>query len=135
MNKQALSLLFVVFAVSGCAQVGALDNAANTQNPITMNRVFVLQSTYDAAVLVPAASYRALGICAKGIHATLAEPCAERSIVVKLQKADKRAQAAFAALKLFVTAHPGQLGASGLYDAAALAVSQAQAIVATFKTA
>lgn len=127
MRKIAISLTVAV-GLSGCATLPAV----NANNPITMQHVYVLQASYDTAVLAPAVNYRRLGLCAKGVSATLLKPCADRNVVLELQRADRVASKSLSDLRDFVGKYPGQLGASGLYDAAKLAINQAKTIIAVY---
>ena len=69
---------------------------------ITKNRLYFMENTYGVA-LAQAVAYRNLGICPTGTVATLAKPCASRSIVLKLQAADKAAQSALSVARTLQT--------------------------------
>lgn len=131
---KALMATFAAAALlAGCTTVGKI---ASTKD-ISLRTVYTVRAGYDAAFLAPAANYRRLGLCPKidGVEQkpTLAAPCAQRAVVVKLQAADRVAEAALDNLETYVRAHPGEIGASGLYDAAQKAIATAEAALAETK--
>lgn len=97
----------------GCATL-------NTQAP-TLKTVYEIRAAYDAVFLAPAANYRSLGICPN-----VPKPCTDPNILKKLQLVDKKVQVSLDNLEDFTRSHPGDIGVLGLYDAAILAVNEAQ---------
>lgn len=131
-------IIFAALAAVSLAGCGAdaqkfaagVQTLSKVQAP-SLDTVYALENAYDAAFATPVAAYRNLGICPLGTTFTLAKPCADRTIMVKLQGYNRQARAAFAKLEAFVQAHPGDLGASGLYDAAKGIVTTATDFLAT----
>ena len=117
----------VALSLTGCATITKIET---TKAP-SLARIYQLRSSYDAAFLAPAANYRRLGICVPPAKPTMSAPCASRSLVLKLQTVDQKAQHALDDLETFSRAHPGDLGAQGLYDAASLVIKEAEGIVTT----
>jgi hypothetical protein len=91
--------------------------------------VYELRLAYDTAFLIPATNYRRLGLCLGDTKSTFANPCAERAIVIKLQRADRAVQVALDNLQSFQLAYP-TLDASAYIGAATRAISTAQQILA-----
>lgn len=125
MNKLA-AVCCAALMLAGCATVQKLAGTA----PPSLRDVYLLESAYDAAFLVPATEYERLGQCKTGSKSTLQAPCFDKTIVAKLQLADNDVKIALGNLKAFVVANPGDLGVSGLYSAAQAAVATAEQIAA-----
>lgn len=113
--------LVLALGVSGCATFN---------NPISLNQLGAIESGYGLA-LSTAVAYRSLPLCKTGTISTIAAICAQRSIIVKLQRADKTTQAAIAAANSFVLANP-TLDATTLVSAAQSALAGFQAIEAAY---
>jgi hypothetical protein len=97
--RKALAVGMVAASLSGCATFN---------NPITLNELGGLESAYGIA-LTAAVGYRrlyAVSPCHTGSISTLQNPCAQRSIVLALQKADRTAQQAIIAANTFVIKNP-----------------------------
>jgi hypothetical protein len=101
--KRILAILFVGILVSGCTY---------RDNPISRNEVAVIMSGYGVA-LSAAVAYRNLPLCVKGGT----KVCARRSVVVKLQEADKKVQIALIETSNFVKNYP-QLSPAAYIEAA-----------------
>lgn len=110
--------------------IGAIALACVTlAGCVSQAQVDAARAAYDAAFLAPAAHYRQLGYCAKGTAATLAKPCADRTVVAKLQAADAAVASAIANVQSQMLA--GQATNLGVLTAA---VAAAESIVATYVT-
>ncbi|MDQ0391129.1 hypothetical protein [Labrys monachus] len=125
-----LALLALALPLGGCSIVGGI--AAGTTNNISPKAVYTLRNGYDAAFLAPAANYAQLPRCAADAHFTTTAPCSEASVIRQLQKVDKVAQKALDDLQAFVIANP-KLDASALFQAAQLAISNAETAIALYK--
>ncbi len=123
--KKLASLVIVGMLLSGCAtpfgtKVGEVFTTG-IANPITTTQIYNLEAAYGVA-LSGAVAYRERPRCTKTALESISNICARRSIVVKLQDADRKAQIALANLKNFVNANP-TFDASALFDAATTAVT------------
>lgn len=123
--KKLASLLIVGMLLGGCStsfgtRVGEILTTG-IANPVTTTQIYNLEATYGIA-LSGAVAYRERPRCTKTALESISNICARRSIVVKLQEADRKAQIALAQLKNFVSANP-TLDASALLDAATTAVT------------
>jgi len=119
MKRIALIVLASV-SLAGCA-------ALTAQAP-SLKTVYEMRASYDAVFLAPAANYRKLPLCATGVKSSLKALCADTVVIKKLQVADLQVETALDNLEAFSRAHPGDLGVTGLYDAATLAISEAEQI-------
>lgn len=114
MKKLLGALVVVAFALGGCQTASNMGAKLSTMGSnigsflsttsITQDQIDVLRESYDTAFLIPATNYRALGICAKGVSATIAKPCADRAVVIKLQAADNAIEQDFNSVQALVTA-------------------------------
>jgi len=123
--KKLASLIIVGMLLSGCAtpfgtKVGEVFTTG-IANPVTTQQIYNLEAAYGVA-LSGAVAYRERPRCTKTALESVTNLCARRSIVVKLQDADRKAQIALGQLKAFVSANP-TLDASALLDAASAAVT------------
>lgn len=114
-------LVAIVVAVS------FLAGCQSTKNPVSQKNIFEVEAGYDATFLVPASAYSRLPLCAAGTTISASNVCASKSVLGKLQQADRNVQASFTAARNYVTAHP-TLDASAYLTAAILAVSAAEAL-------
>lgn len=121
--KRIFSLLILAPLLGGCL----FDQTVN--NPITTRGVYELRAGYDAAFLAPAAHYAQLPLCLTGHKFTAAAPCAQRSVVLKLQKADQAVNGALDRLQSFTAAHP-TLDARAYIAAAQNAIIEAESLLA-----
>lgn len=112
-----LIALLLVLALAGCATMN---------NPISQNSLANIEATYGVA-LSAANAYRNLPLCKTGTTTSLTNVCARRSIVVKIQSAVTKAQAADLQLRAFVKNNP-TLDASSLISALQSAVAFLQSI-------
>lgn len=114
--RKLLLLIPLALSLGGCAVLTALTGPP-LNNPITGRTVYELRAGYDAAFLIPATNYSRLPLCLTGHKFTATVPCAQRSVLLKLQKADKAVQSALDRLQQFTLANPTLNGAA--YIAAA----------------
>jgi len=112
----------------GCFALAACNPPPN---PATPKGLYEVRAVYDSAFLAPAAHYRSLGLCAAGVKATVAAPCADPVVVAKLQKADAAAKIALDSAKTFILANP-TLDAAAYVSAAENAVSSATQIITLY---
>lgn len=126
----AAALMALAVPLASCSTIKAISSGS--VNNITPKAVYTLRNGYDAGFLVPAANYAELPRCASGVHFTVTAPCSEVSVIKKLQNVDKVAQKALDDLQAFVIANP-KLDASALYQAASLAISNAENAISVYK--
>lgn len=108
--KRLLPLLLVL-ALAGCATV---------RNPVSTTELATIESAYGVA-LAGAVAYRERPRCTKTALESVSNLCARRSIVVRLQQADRQAQIAIGKANIFIQNNP-TLDASSLLQAARGAV-------------
>lgn len=100
-----------------------LAACARIQNPLNVTRLAQTESAYGIALSAAVGYYSVYKInrCTKARPESAMNICARRSVVVKLQQADRSAQIALDAARDFVTNNP-TLDAGSIISAAALAV-------------
>lgn len=106
--RRILLSLFLALALSGCALPGTIGVESGIQNPFNYQRLNAVEQSYKV-MLNFAVTYRDLydrNPCRRGQHATLANICAERAIVVQMQTIVRRGQIARRALSRFVRDNP-----------------------------
>ena len=108
----------------------SLSACASINNPITLNEIGGMESAYGIA-LSAAVAYRSLPLCKTGFTATLTNVCAQRSIIVKLQAANRGVIVAVHAARDFVVNNP-TLDPTTVISTAQRALSGLQAIEATY---
>ncbi len=130
--------LFIAFAaiamLAGCQSIKNVYDAANSVT-ISQSTIDKVMAGYDTGFLAAATTYRELydkNPCHAGQHASTANLCAERSIVVKLQTIDKGVEDALKAAQdqLDACTAAGQSTCSGLgaaYDVLKSTISSAEA--------
>lgn len=121
--RTAVAALFAL-ALVGCQTVGS----PSLPNPVTPKVVYELRLAYTSSVLIPAVAYRNLGLCPGASRSTVANPCAERVIVRKLQAADNKVQVAMLHLESFARDYPN-LDASAYIGSVQRAISAATALL------
>jgi hypothetical protein len=114
--KSKLAALALVAALGGCATLGTVSN------PATPTELATVESAYGVA-LAAAVAYRHLPLCKKG-QSILAGGCAERTVVVQLQAADRNVQRVLANARAFIRNNP-TLGIGSV-------IGEVQAAVSTF---
>jgi ABC-type uncharacterized transport system substrate-binding protein len=116
MKKLLIAALLAV-GLAGCATI---------QNPVNTTRLATVESTYGVALSI-AVAYRNLPLCKTGTTPSLQNICAKRSVIVRLQSADRDAQIALASARSFVKNNP-TLSATSVIGIAQNAVAAFQAI-------
>ena len=129
MYTKNLTRLAAVLAVSA-ALGGCTFFTTGISNPISYNQLGGVESGYGIA-LSAAVAYRNLPLCRTGTIASAVNVCAQRSIIVKLQQADRTAETAIAAANAFVANNP-TLDPTNVIAAAQSALAGFQAIEATY---
>lgn len=114
-------ILILAMALSGCASIN---------NPITLNEIGGMESAYGIA-LSAAVAYRSLPLCKTATVATVTNVCAQRSIIVKLQTANKSVIVAIHAARDFVANNP-TLDPATVIGTAQRAIAGLQAIEAAY---
>lgn len=110
-----IGFLGLLLVLGACA-----SPRVNLSGTVTLNTLYGAQSAYGVA-LSGMRAYKALPLCRTGTTATVLNPCARRSIVVRLQAADRKAIAALRDARTFITRYP-TLDASNVIAAAVTAV-------------
>lgn len=113
--KRIIVASLLALALSACALFQGV------QNPLNANRLAAAESAYGIA-LSAAVAYRSLPLCKTGTTETLANVCARRDVVIKMQAADKIAQVSLKTASQFVRQNP-TLDATSLISAVESAVS------------
>lgn len=114
-------ILFLALALTACASI---------RNPITTNQLAVVESTYGVALSI-AVAYHNTRLCKKTETPSLSNICAQRAIILKLQAADRQAQAALVKARLFIRNNP-TLDAFAVIQAAQDAVDLFRGIEAQY---
>ena len=110
--KRFLAIGLIALSLGACATI---------KNPITNSQLATIESSYGV-VLSGAVAYRNRPRCTKTALESVSNICARRSIVLRMQAADRTAQVALGRARAFVTNNP-TLDASSLLQAAQDAVS------------
>jgi hypothetical protein len=110
--KKIILALTLSFALAACATV---------KNPINNTQLATIESAYGVA-LSGAVAYRNRPRCTKTALESVSNLCARRSIVLRMQAADKQAQVALGRVRIFIRDNP-TLDASSLMQAAQDAVA------------
>jgi hypothetical protein len=122
--KKLLIAAVMALALAGCA--GKMPSL-NLSTDVTLNTVQGVQASYGIA-LSAERTYKSLPLCLTGTKATVLNPCAQRSVVERLQAADRKAVAAIRDMVQFVQKYP-QVDATNAIQAAATAVTNLQNII------
>lgn len=107
-------------SLAGCGTTGLFSSI---QNPVNLNSLSSIESTYGVALSV-AVGYRRLPLCTLANPLSVSNVCAKRSVVLQLQSADQKAQIALSAARSFAANNPSLSAAS--------IISTAQTAVSTF---
>jgi hypothetical protein len=94
----------VTIAVLAALSLGACSTL-NIGGQVTLNTIEGIESSYGL-LLNAENTYKALPLCLTGTVPSLTNICAKRSIIVRLQAADKIANQAVNSLEAFVKANP-----------------------------
>jgi uncharacterized protein YceK len=108
----------IIIALTLALSLGA---CATVQNPINSTQLATIESAYGV-VLAGAVAYRNRPRCTKTALESVSNLCARRSIVIRLQDADRQAQIALGKARVFTANNP-TLDASSLLQAAQAAVN------------
>ena len=122
--KRIIGILILGLALTGCAAFGSI------KNPITADRLAAIESSYGIA-LSAAVAYRNTRLCKKNEQATLSNVCAYRSVILKLQAADRVAQRSLIDARKFIRENP-TLDAFSVINVAQQAVTTFQTIQAEY---
>lgn len=134
----AAAIALVALSLGGCAGFGdkikALSDisALSVKNPVSAQNIASVESAYGIALAAAVAysdRYREGHRCTTTRLESASNLCARRSIVIKLQAADLKAQDAIAAAKAFIERNP-TVNAGSLIDAAQTAVAAFRNITA-----
>lgn len=116
--KKLIGIILAGFVLTACSLLPIPLGAVS--NPLGPDQLATIEASYGVA-LAAAVAYRNLPLCKRSRPFSATNICAKRSIIVKLQAADRKAKTAIIAARAFTTEHPF-LDASALIDAARQAV-------------
>jgi len=122
--RKLLILAAVGLSLGGCATGPKL----NLSSSVSLNTIQSVEAAYGIA-LSGERAYKAIPLCKTGTVATVTSPCAQRSVVVKLQAADLKAISAMKKANTFMKAYP-TVDATNVISAAATAVGDLQDLLA-----
>jgi hypothetical protein len=114
--RKLLILAAVGLSLGGCATGPKL----NLNSSVSLNTMQSIEAAYGIA-LSGERAYKALPLCKTGTVATVTSPCAQRSVVVNLQAADRKAISAIQQANAFIKTYP-TVDATNVISAAATAV-------------
>lgn len=118
----------IVLAITLALSLGACAHPSlNLNNSVTLNTMLSVESAYGVA-LSGERAYKALPLCKTGMTATVTDPCARRSVIVRLQAADLKVISAISKANTFIKNYP-TVDASNVIGAASSAVSSLQSIL------
>jgi len=127
MRKLIIALTLSI-ALAGCANINGKSvflPTASVANPVTSLSMYDIKATYaiaQAGAEVYIQRYRDGFRCTKTKLESVTNLCSRRSVVLRLQTADQRAQIALGKADAFISANP-TIDASSVISAAQLAVS------------
>lgn len=133
--KRILAIGLLALSLGGCVNGKILGvfpaptsaPSLNLNSSVALNTVQGVQALYGTA-LSGERAYKSLPLCKTGTTATLLNPCARRSIIVRLQDADLKAASAIRSMVNFVNTYP-TVDATNVISAAATAVTNLQSIL------
>ncbi len=121
--------LLLAFALAGCATLPdgtkVFLPTASIANPVTPTSLYDIQATYVIAQAGAAAyiqRYRDGHRCTKNALESIGNICSRRSVVIKLQNADRKAQITLGRATAFIRDNP-TIDASAVIAAAQSAVT------------
>lgn len=120
---------FFVIALTALALAGC----ASFKNPVTLTTQYDIEAGYLTAENI-AVAYRNLPLCKTGTTPSFTNICARRSLVVRIQVAAAKAQAAILTLRAFTKNNP-TLSPLGAIGAAQQALADFQFAVSATQTA
>lgn len=121
--KKLFLALALTLGLVGCANLPKLD----LNQEVTYNTLVSAESAYGVA-LSAMRSYKALPLCRTGTTATIVAPCARRSVIVKMQSADRLALRALHNARDFVVNNP-TIDASNVIGAAQDAIAAVKSVL------
>jgi hypothetical protein len=122
--KKLFAIALLGLSLAGC--VGSLPSL-NLNNAVTLNTMLSVESAYGIA-LSGERAYKALPLCRTGTTISITNPCARRSVIVRLQAADLQAMSAIENANTFIKAYP-TVDASNVIAAASSAVGAIKSIL------
>jgi hypothetical protein len=122
--RKFLILAAVGLSLGGCATGPKL----NLNSSVSLNTMQSIEATYGIA-LSGERAYKALPLCKTGTVATVTSPCAQRSVVGRLQAADRTAISAIQQANAFIKTYP-TVDATNVISAAATAVGNLKNLLA-----
>lgn len=132
--KKIILALALVIPLSGCA--GFTELALNlpsgilttsVQNPVRNNELAAIEDSVIIARIL-ARDYINLGVCKKGQSPTVQQPCALRSVVLKIQSVDRKISLVLPSLRSFVK-NNDQINAKSAIVAIKNAVTEIHALL------
>ena len=117
-------VLVLALILGGCAT----SPSVSLNTAVTLNSMEGVIAAYGTALSAERA-YKSLPLCLTGTRATITNPCAQRSIIVRLQAADLTANRAINRANTYIKTYP-TLNASNVISAAVAAVQALQSILA-----
>lgn len=127
--RKIIAAAFLCVGLAGCASFGRVQNAFSvlTETQISPTAAVVAANTFNATEAT-ATNYLRLKRCTP----VTGPICRDKAITAKIIPAVRSGRAARDDLLKFVRQHPGQLGASGLYDALVASTNTLQAVYAQY---
>lgn len=116
----------MALSLAGCATTGGALTLS-TSNPVKVNQLAAVEAGYGAALSV-ALKYKHLPLCKTGTNELSGALCARRSVIVKIQSANRVAHASVVTARNFVRQHP-TVDATAVISTAMDAVSQFRAAI------
>jgi hypothetical protein len=120
--------LFLVAALGltlgGCAALPSV----NLSSAVAMNTVYGVENAYGVAIAA-ANTYKSLPLCQTGTVISFTNPCAKRSLIVRLQASAARARTAVNNMVAFQKAYP-TVDVTNVLSAAQAAVQHLQQTLA-----
>lgn len=121
--KRLFLVLTLALGLSGCAGMPSIQIGT----AVTFNTLEGVEAAYGVALNFER-QYKALALCKTGTLPSVSNICARRSVIVRLQAADKQAVAAITAAADFTRRYP-TVDPSNVISAASAAVGAIQTIL------
>jgi hypothetical protein len=122
--RRLLIVPVLALSLAGCAALPTL----NLSGTVSMNTLLGVEASYGS-LLTAERAYKALPLCKTGTSPGVSNVCAKRSVIVRLQLADRNAVGAIKAAVAFVEQYP-TVNASNIIGAAQSAVATLSSILA-----
>ena len=94
--KKLIGIILLSISIAACSTI---------RNPISINQLTVVESSYGVALSI-AVAYRNTRLCKKDEVPSINNICAQRSVILKLQAADRNAQLALNNARSFIKNNP-----------------------------